>query len=62
MNTAARSQARFLACGLSLLLAGCAGAFSGPPPPSQAEVLCKKWGYAPDDPVCLNTFRDTGGQ
>jgi hypothetical protein len=43
-------------------LAGCAGPLSEPPPPSQAEMLCKRWGYAPNDPVCLNTFRSTGGQ
>jgi hypothetical protein len=30
--------------------------------PTQAETLCRGWGYAPNDPVCLNTFRRTGGQ
>jgi hypothetical protein len=53
---------RWLALDLLVLLAGCAGDPSGPPPPSQAEQLCKGWGYAPNDPVCLNTFRRTGGQ
>jgi hypothetical protein len=48
---------RWFAFGLLVLLTGCAGEFSGPPPPSQAEQLCKSWGYEPDDPVCLNTFR-----
>jgi hypothetical protein len=50
------------AFGLLVLLAGCAGDPAGSPPPSQAEQLCKGWGYAPNDPVCLNTFRSTGGQ
>jgi hypothetical protein len=53
---------RLLALGPLILLTGCAGQFSGPPPPTQAETLCKSWGYAPNDPVCLNTFRRTGGQ
>jgi hypothetical protein len=48
--------------GLLLALAGCGAQFSGPPPPTQAEQLCKSWGYAPDDPVCLYTFHSTGGQ
>lgn len=48
--------------GLLFALGGCGAQFSGPPPPSQAEQLCMSWGYAPDDPVCLNTFRSTGGQ
>jgi hypothetical protein len=43
-----------------LLLAGCAA--SGQRPPTQAELLCPQWGYAPDDPVCANTFRPTGRQ
>jgi hypothetical protein len=43
-------------------LAGCAGDFAGPPPPTQAQQLCTQWGYAANDPVCLNTFRRTGGQ
>lgn len=51
-----------LACGLLALLAGCAGETSGPRPPSQAQQLCQGWGYAPNDPACLNTFRSTGGQ
>lgn len=46
----------------ALMLMGCAGEFSGPRPPSQAEQLCKSWGYAPNDPVCLNSFHSTGGQ
>ena len=55
-------SARWPALGLLLVLTGCGGDFSGPPPPSQAETLCRSWGYAPNDPVCLNTFRRTGGQ
>jgi hypothetical protein len=55
-------RCRWLVLGLLVLLAGCAGDLSGSPPPSQAEQLCKGWGYAPNDPVCLNTFRRTGGQ
>lgn len=51
-----------LACGLLVLLTGCAGELSGPRPPSQAQQLCQSWGYAPNDPVCLSTFRSTGGQ
>jgi hypothetical protein len=39
-----------------LWLSGCAD-FSEPPPPSQTAQLCTQWGYAPNDPVCLNTFR-----
>jgi hypothetical protein len=50
------------AAGLLALLAGCAGEFPGPRQPTQAEQLCKSWGYAPDDPVCLYTFHSTGGQ
>lgn len=49
------------AAALLLLLAGCAAA-SGERPPTQAELLCPQWGYAPDDPECTNTFRRTGGQ
>ena len=45
-----------------LALASCAGDFAGPPPPTQAQQLCQGWGYAPNDPACLNTFRRTGGQ
>jgi hypothetical protein len=62
LRSSRSGAARWLVAGASLLLAGCDGRFSGPPPPSQAEILCKRWGYAPDDPVCLNTFRNTGGQ
>lgn len=40
-----------------ILLSSCADEFSGPPPPSQTQELCTRWGYAPNDPVCLNTFR-----
>lgn len=50
-----------LALASLLALAACAGPTSAPPP-TQAETLCKGWGYAPGDPVCLNTFRRTGGQ
>lgn len=39
-----------------ILLTSCTE-FSGPPPPSQTQELCTQWGYAPNDPVCLNTFR-----
>jgi hypothetical protein len=50
------------AFGLFALLTACAGETSAPRPPSQAQQLCQSWGYAPNDPMCLNTFRSTGGQ
>jgi hypothetical protein len=46
---------------LLIVLGACANQ-SAAPPPTQAETLCRGWGYAPNDPVCLNTFRRTGGQ
>ena len=39
-----------------IFLTSCAD-FAGPPPPSQTQQLCTQWDYAPNDPVCLNTFR-----
>jgi len=36
-------------------LYGCAD--SGPPPPTQAQQLCRSWGYDANDPACLRTFR-----
>lgn len=45
--------------GLLLALAGCAGQFSEPPPPSNNR-LCTLWGYGPEKPGC--PFHSTGGQ
>ncbi len=43
---------------VGLALSGCAaGAFDRPPRPTQAQELCRSWGYDPNDPVCLRTFR-----
>lgn len=57
-----RAMRRLSAFAMIFLLMGCAGQFSEPPAPTQAEQLCTKWGYAPNDPVCLNAFHSTGGQ
>lgn len=42
---------------LGFALIGCAEAGRDRPRLTQAQELCRSWGYAPDDPVCLRTFR-----
>jgi hypothetical protein len=42
----------------AVVLAGCAGeGTAGPGPTTQAQQLCSSWGYDPNDPECLRTFR-----
>jgi hypothetical protein len=40
-----------------LALAACADGAGDRPRPTQAQELCRSWGYDPNDPVCLRTFR-----
>ncbi len=39
------------------LAIGCAQDSAGPRSLSQPQQLCSSWGYDPNDPVCLRTFR-----
>jgi hypothetical protein len=41
----------------SIILHGCADGAGGPRPPTQAQQLCRSWGYDANDPACLRTFR-----
>ena len=50
-------KARVAAAAAALLmLSACAGT-AGPPQPTQAQQLCRSWGYDANDPTCLRTFR-----
>jgi hypothetical protein len=40
-----------------IALSGCADGAGGSPQPTQAQQLCRSWGYDTNDPACLRTFR-----
>lgn len=42
---------------LAFALIGCAEGARDQPRLTQAQELCRSWGYDADDPICLRTFR-----
>lgn len=50
-------QAAPIAAVFSLLILGACAAGDGRPALTQAQQLCREWGYDVDDPSCVRTFR-----
>lgn len=56
-HAAAGLSALHLAALACLALTGCAQGAPEQPRLTQPQELCRSWGYDPNDPVCLRTFR-----